>query len=487
MRTGFKRMSALLCAVGLTAALAACGSSNGGGISKGTDAAKAECPLSALPETGAKVKISLWYGGLSGKAKTVMTDMVRAYNASQNRVQVTASDQGSAYSQVLDKYTGAIPDRIPNIVYAESSMAQFLVDSGTIIPGGSCASQGVVPLEHIVPVVKAYYTLDGAFVPGAVNVSTPQLYYNKKQFQEAGMPLKAPGTLDEVRADAEKLKAAGLKDLQWPLSMTVNPWFLETLLGGIGQNMVNHGNGHDGHATAAVFDTPETVAVMKQLKSMYDDGLVAKVSNTPGQLDQYLNLAQGKSTILFETSTAATTIEAFLGGKLSAEELSQGDLGGLSQSVTVAPGFGPMPGVKEPGQVPVSGGAFYVSNAGSSAEQGAAMDFMRYVNQIPQQVEWLTQGSYLPSNDQVVDQPEVKALFEGKIAGLSLKIAAAQLAAVSPKNPGPMVGPHDEYIDILQKMMESVFLKNADPAAALKKAQADVTKAIQNYNSSNGF
>ncbi|HET8929876.1 MAG TPA: extracellular solute-binding protein [Acidimicrobiales bacterium] len=489
MRTRTKRFSAALCALGLAVTAAACGSSgNGGdGATGGGDASQATCPLSALPKSGAKVKISLWYGGLSGKSKSAMTSMVKAYNASQDRVEVTASDQGAAYTQVLTKYTAAIPNRIPNIVYAESSMAQVLVDSGTIIPGGACADEGVVPLDHIVPVVKAFYTLDGAYVPGAVNVSTPQFYYNKKQFQEAGLPLEAPATLDEVRADAEKLKAAGISGLEWPMSMTVNPWYLETLLGGIGQHMVDNDNGHSGHATKAIFDTPDTVKVMNQLKSMYDDGLVAKVSNTPGQIDQYLNLAQGKSTMLFETSTAATTIEAFLGGKLTAEELEGGDLGQLSQSVTVAPGFGPMPGVEKAGQVPVSGGAYYVSNAGNDPQQAAAMDFIRYVNQIPQQVQWLTEGSYLPSNDQVTEQPEVKKFFEGQIAGLSLRTAAAQLAAVPPENPGPMVGPNDQYIDILQKMMESVFLKDADPAQALAKAEADVTKAIQDYNSSNGF
>lgn len=490
MRTGMKRLSAALLALGLTATAAACGSSgdkSSDGAEPGGQNDKVACPLSALGDSGAKVKINVWYGGLQGKAKEVMVDTVKSYNASQNRVQVVAADQGSAYTQVLSKYTQAIPDRIPNIVYAENIMAQFLMDSGTIIPGGSCATEGVVPLDHIVPVVKAYYTLDGQFIPGAVNVATPQLYYNKKQFEDAGMPLKAPGTLAEVRTDAEKLKKAGIKDLQWPLSMTVNPWFFETLMGGIGQTIVDHDNGHDGHATKATFDTPEAVELLTELKSMYDAGLIAKVSNTSGNIDQYLNLAQGKSTMLFETSTAATTIEAFLGGKLSAADLEAGNLSGLSGSTTVAPGFGPMPGIEKPGQVPVSGGAYYVTNAGSKAQQAAAMDFMKYINELPQQVKWLTEGSYLPSNDQVPDQPEVKKFFTGKVAGLSLSTATAQLAATSPKNPGVMIGPSDEYRNIMQKMMESVFLKGSDPAQALSKAQSDVTSSITEYNESNGF
>lgn len=489
MRTGIKRFCALACVVGLSITAGACGSkSTSGEGAKPDDANETACPLSALPTSGPTVKISLWYGGLQGKAKEVMTETVKSYNASQDRVQVTASDQGPDYRQVLDKYTPAIEDkRIPSIVYADTAMAQYFMDSGTIIPGDTCADEGVLPLDHIVPVVKAYFTLDGKFVPTAVNASTPQLYYNQKQFQEAGMPLVAPATLAQVRSDAEKLKSARIAGLEWPLSMTVNPWFFETLYGGSGKEIVNNDNGHKGHATEAVFDTPEAVKLLTELKSMYDDGLVAKVSNTAGQLDQYLNLAQGKSAMLFETSTAATTIEAFLGGKLTAADLKAGNLGNISQSTTVVPGFGEMPGISKPGQVPVSGGAYYVTNGGSKAQQAAAMDFMKYINELPQQVRWLVEGSYLPSNDQVTSQPEVKKLFEGKIAGLSLKIASQQLAGADPKNPGVMVGPRDEYVTIMQKMLESVFLKGADPAGALKAAQADVTKAIQNYNDLNGF
>lgn len=490
MRTGTKRLATALCAIGLTVTVAGCGSSGSKGASSGGDGQKSKvaCPLSALPTSGPKTKISLWYGGLQGNAKTAMVDTVKKYNASQDRVEVTASDQGAAYTQVLDKYTRAIQgDHLPNIVYGESATAQYMKDSGTVIPGGACAAEGVVPLDHIVPVVKAFYTLEGEYVPGAVNVATPQLYYNKKQFSEAGLPLEAPGTLAQISADGDKLMAAHVPGLQWPLSMTINRWFFETFLGGLGDPIVNNGNGHTKRATAAVFDTPDALNLMKQLKSMYDAGTIAKISNTSGQLDQYLNVAQGKSAMLIETSTAATTIEAFLGGKLSAEDLAAGNISGLSGSTTVIPGFGEMPGVKKPGYGPVSGGAYYVTNGGSKAQQAASMDFIKFINEVPQQVTWHLVGSYLPSNDQVPEQPEVQQFWKGKVAGLSLKVASEQLASQSPTNPGPMIGPFDQYNLIIQKMMESVFLNNADPATALSKAQTQVTKAIESYNSENGF
>lgn len=486
MRQTLRKAGAAVGALLLTTTLVACGSSGSSGKPSGgtTGDKTVACPLPALAKATAPVKVSFWYGGLVGNAKTIMQKMVTDYNKSQSKVVVTAADQGKDYDQSLNKYTAAIPaKRIPNAVYVENNKAQFMVDSGTVIPGQACAADGVVPLKDIVPAVRSYYTINKEFQPAAVNVSGLQLYYNKKLFSEAGLdPEKAPGTLAELRTDAEALKKAGVK---WPISMKVDPWFFEVLLGGVGVNMVNEDNGHAGRATKATFDTPEAKKMMADLKSMYDDGLIAKISNTPGQLNHYINMANADSGILMETSTAATTIEAFLNGKVSAADLGAGSIGKLDPSIKFLPGFGPMPGIEKPGQVEINGAAFFVTNAGSKEQQAGAMDFMKYINQTPQQVTWHIEGSYLPSNTTVTASPKVQDFWKGKVAGASLKIASEQLASVDAAHSGPVIGPYDQYDEILQNMMESVFLKDAPIDASLAKAQVDVTAALKNYAEAN--
>ena len=420
-----------------------------------------------------------------GEAKTTMMQMVSGYNKSQSKVVVTASDQGKDYQTSLNKYTAAIPTKgIPNSVYVENNQTRFMVDSRTIIPGQACASEGVISTKTLVPSVRSYYTIDGEYQPAAVNVSGLQLYYNKKLFEQAGLdPEKVPGTIAELRSDAVKLKAAGV---EWPISMKIDPWFFEVWLGGIGQSMVNEANGHDGVATKAVFDTPEANSLMTELKSMYDAGLIAKISNTPGQINHYVNMATGKSGILMETSTAATTIEAFLGGKLSASDLGIDSTAAQNPEVKVVPGFAPVPGIDKPGQVEINGAAMFVTTAGTTAQQGAAMDFMRYINQVPQQVTWHVQGSYLPSDTRVAANPKVQEFWKTSIAGASLKIATEQLNDVNPSRSGPIIGPYDQYNKIVQSMMESVVLKDSPVAPALAKAQSDVTAALKSYAEANG-
>lgn len=486
MRSSLRRSTAFASALVLSAGLVACGGGSNskadGNTTGGDDVA---CPLGALDSAKGPVKVTFWYGGLVGEAKSTMQKMVTDYNKSQSKVVVTAADQGKDYDQALGKYTAAIPeDRIPNAVYVENNKAQFMTDSGTIIPGEACAKEGVVPLDGYAPAVKSFYTINGKFQPSAVNTSGLQLYYNKKDFTKAGLdPNKPPTTLAELRSTAEKLKAAGV---EWPISMKIDTWFFEVWLGGVGQDMVNNNNGRSKRATTAVFDTPKAVKMLTDLKSMYDDGLIAKISKTPGQLNHYVNMATGKSAILMETSTAATTIKAFLGGKLSAEDLGAGSVGVDDPEVKVVPGFGELPGIEKPGQVEVNGAAMFVTNGGSKEQQAGAMDFMRYMNQIPQQVDWHMKGSYLPSVTAVADQPKVQEFWKNDMAGMSLKIASQQLKAIDPDRAGPVIGPYDEYDAIVRKMLESIILRGADIPKALSTAQADVTKAIKSYNEANG-
>lgn len=485
MRPLLRRAAACAGVLGLSVTLVACGGSSGKADAPGGDGDTVECPLPALDKATGPIKVTFWYGGLVGEAKTALQKMVTDYNASQDKVVVTASDQGKDYDQSLAKYTAAIPaERIPNAVYVENNKAQFMTDSGTIIPGEACAKEGVVPLDGYAPAVKSYYTINGKFQPASVNTSGLQLYYNKKDYAKAGLdPDKAPGTIAELRADAEKLKDAGV---EWPISMKIDTWFFEVWLGGMGKDMVNNDNGRTARATEAVFDTPEAVDLLTELKAMYDDGLIAKISNTPGQLNHYVNMATGKSTILMETSTAATTIKAFLGGSLTAEDLGAGDIGAGNPDVKVVPGFGAMPGIEKPGQVEVNGAAMFVTNGGTVEQQAGAMDFMRFMNQVPQQIEWHMKGSYLPSITAVAESPKVQEFWKTDLAGMSLKIASEQLAAVDPDRAGPVIGPYGEYNEIVRKMMEAIILKNADIPKALAGAQAEVTKALQAYNDANG-
>src|SRR4051794_28461507 len=81
--------------------LAACGSppttsGSGAGRSSGGGEAKVsakDCPIAALDEAKGPVKVNMWFSGLVDPPLSVLTNMVKAYNASQDKVVVTANNQ----------------------------------------------------------------------------------------------------------------------------------------------------------------------------------------------------------------------------------------------------------------------------------------------------------------------------------------------------------------------------------------------------------
>ena len=174
--------------------------------------------------------------------------------------------------------------------------------------------------------------------------------------------------------------------------------------------MVNKNNGRDGIADKATFDNPVTHEVYDWIKKMLDEGLAQAIPDTPGNIDQYLALAQQNSSMTIETSTAATTIKAFLSGDASGVDTggASGDLSGL------VPSAGPFPGVEEPGKVRISGGAFYMTNTVAPEVQAGAWEFMKYMQTTDGQVGWHLTGSYLPTTQAAGSDPRVTELLGGR-------------------------------------------------------------------------
>ena len=493
-----RRAAALVVVVGLAGGiLAACGappSSGGGG---GREAAAGDkklptCPVSALKKAKGKVKVDLWFGGLGGSPTGVLKDMAKKYNASQDKVVVTANNQGNAYEEVLRKYEGAssTPKQLPQIVYMEDTSLGEMVDKGQVLPAQSCMEADDYDMTKISAAARAHYSVDDVLYPGYMNVSTPVIYYNKVAFTKAGLdPNKPPTTIEEIRKDAEILKAKGVA--KHPLSFKNDPWFLETWLAGAGEAAVNNGNGRTKPPTKATFDTPAAVKLLTFFQKMKKDGLAVSFAKTEGSINHYLALLpQGdqvpESAMLIETSTASSTIRDFLGGKLSAADAGPAFTGADANvnKNALVPGAGAFPGIDTPGKIFASGGCFYILNTSSPEQQAASWDFLKFMLQPENAYKWHTEGGYLPVVKAALDKPEITSFWKDDVAGLMLKPAVEQLQAADPDQSGPLIGPYQDYSKALEDALNNVMLDGADPADQLKKAQAAVDADLKAYNGS---
>ncbi len=482
---------ALLAVVALLAA--ACGSpptsgnSSGGRESAGSSGPKLTCPLSALKKASGPVKINVWYAGLAGVTLNVMKDMVSRFNKSQDKIVVTANNQGQSYEENLRKYEGASskPSQLPQVIYLEDNALGEMVDKGQVLPAEGCMKADDYDITQITPVARSGFSVDGVLYPGYMNVSSPVLYFNKSDFQKAGLdPENPPRTLDEIEAAAKKLKDTGVAGK--PLSFNLKPWFFENWMSGLGEDIVNNDNGRTKPATKATFANENGTKLVTWLQDMNKKGLMVPFADTEGTIDHYLALLnkdrKKRASMLIETSTATTTVTAVVGGQLTAEDLGVKVDASIADKNDFIPGVAKLPGLEAPGKVFAGGGAFYILNTSKPAQQAASWEFLKFMLQPENAKEWHVKGSYLPIVKSVLDEPAVADFWAKDPSGVLLKNAVDQLMAADPDQPGPLIGPYPGYRATMRSALAKIVLDGADPKATLKDAQDDVTKQLEDYN-----
>ncbi|MFN8051973.1 MAG: extracellular solute-binding protein [Acidimicrobiales bacterium] len=475
-------------------------SKSNGGV---TESTLPNCPVDAFKKSSTPTEVVLWTSYV-GNTIAALTKIVDAYNASQTKVHIRLESQGVNYEELRKNYdAGLAAGQLPALVAGEDTWTQYMIDNTKTLPAQSCINADKDPrakIDDLLPGIKAAYSVGGVQWPAAFGASTVVLYYNRNHFKAAGLdPDKPPTNLTELRAAAEALKKVPAPDgpAGEPLAMKLDPWFVENMLAAENQTIVNHDNGRDGNrATESTIESKSADTALNWLASMKQDGLLNAISSQ-SLIDHYVAVATQKSSMLLETSTAATIIDqvtSSAGGlKLSdvvdaetAKKFAAFD--GLTVPFKV--GVAQVPGITVSGKGQAGGSAFYMTNTGSKEVQSAAWDFMKYFNQTDNQVIWTSQGSYLP-----VRASAQKALNDDPAWGASqrgqwITTAYDSMKGLSADFPGPLIGPYDKFRDIERAMLETIALGDASTAEAnVKPALATATSAINDaltkYNQTN--
>ncbi len=484
-RSALRALLPLLLAMAMLAA--ACGDDGGDASGGNGGGGGGDCPVGAHTEADGPTEITVWHAWV-GLTKRTVESIAEDYNESQDDVVVRVEAQGT-YEELLKKYEDAIgdPETLPDVVLSEDTTTQFMIDSQTILPAQECIDadeDAQAVYDDLLPAVTAAYTVEDVLWPAAFSVSSPVLYANLSHLDQAGLPTDAlPQTLDELRATAEAIKAAGIKGVDRPFVARMDSWYLEHLLTGSEQPMVNNSNGRDGLATESELDNPKTLEVFEWFKSMYDDGLLNAIpySNTYGQL---FAMALGQSSILIDTSTAITSVNGAIEGSLTNEDLGAEDLDiDLSQIQldSLEIGVGLNPGFEEAGKGQIGGAAWYMVDSGDEARIGASWDFLQYFNETPQQVRWTLEGSYLPISESARQDPELLEEFETTRRGRWLAIASDSLDALDPEFPGPVIGPYNQLRASVRSAMEAATLGGEPAQAMADKVHDELQSALDSY------
>lgn len=436
------------------------------GASEPTQGAGAKCPLGALKKASKPVEITFWHSAARANEETLrrITD---EYNSSQSDVNVTLVNQ-TTYNDTLTKYVaGLSTGDLPDIVQIEDTALQQMIDTQSVLPAQACVKADKYDLSDHVQRVVDYYTVDGTLWPMPFNVSNPVFYYNKKAFTQAGLdPNKPPTTLDEITADAKKLKETGVVS-KAGFALKTDPWYLEQWLAKAGQPYVNNGNGRKARADAVVFDSKQGLEIFTWMSDMVSSGLAFTNANEgQAQFDNLLSIGTGSSAMTIDTSASLGTISSVLSG------------GGYPN---VELGVAPMPGPVGKGGILVGGAALYISNKSDPAKQAAAWDFSKYLNTAQVQADWAAGTGYVPVVEAATKLPEVQELW-AKNPGYKVAYDQLLTGVNNVATAGPVIGAYKAVRDAVVTAQNSMFTQGVKPKAALKAAKAKANPAMKEYN-----
>ncbi|MDQ2678993.1 MAG: extracellular solute-binding protein [Actinomycetota bacterium] len=482
----------------LTAAALVAGACSGGSDDEATPTttkdspAQAEnCPVEALDSASGVTEVTVWhpYNTLTQEAlETAATD----YNASQSKVKVSVEAQGS-YPELLKKYEDSLgdPANLPDVIFSEDTTLQYMVDSGSVVAAADCIAADPDSESFygdLLPQVANSYSVGGKLWAAAFGVSMPVMYVNNDHLAAASLtPDDYPGTLEEVRAVAEKIKAANIAGLEAPVVMQLYGWFPENWLTGARQEIVNEENGRAALATESEFGGDLSLEVLEWMNQMEEDGLL-KAYPYNSDISHFLAMAQSSASILIDGSRAITTVDAVVSSSYAptegdgiegVEALEGAELDGLDISVTE------VPGIDEPGKGAVWGSAGFLVAGEDDAEVAGGWDFLKFFNAPAQQVQWTLKGSYLPVTETVQDSPEITSYFAGENAtgnaGKWLGVVNGQLLNLDTDFASPAIGPYNEFRAGEHSMLDDVVLGDADPAEALETFNSKFQDDLDRY------
>ncbi|CAB4363046.1 MAG: extracellular solute-binding protein [Actinobacteria bacterium] len=434
-----------------------------------------DCPTDALASATGPVEISFWHG-MSSVLNDELIKLTDLYNSSQTKVHVTLT--GQTYETTIDNYLQASQSSRPDLVQMPEYMVQSLVDTHSTVPVGKCIAASGFDTSSFLPTALTAYSTQGVQWGMPFNLSNPVLYYSKKAFTAAGLdPNKPPQSLDELRADSQKIVDSGAAKYGLALDSGFDSgggWYVEQWFAKAQEFYVDGDNGRTNRATQVLYNNQTGADLLTFLQTMINDGLAVSVGDNAGGQDDLLKLADAKEPAAMSIHTSAA-----LGGALSI--LASGTFPNLKDTDL---GIGPMPGPDgKPGAL-IGGASLWPVDSGDDVKTAATWDFIQFLVSAEQQSEWASVTGYIPVRTDAlsVDPYKTKLATDPRFSVAYDQLKASPDALTSA---GPVVGPLREMRSVLAQAIAKVF-GGADVKATLADASAQANQLITNYNQLNG-
>ncbi|MGI6149760.1 MAG: ABC transporter substrate-binding protein [Limnochordia bacterium] len=417
----------------------------------------------------ARVEVEFWHA-MGGHNMEIVNGLVEKFNASQDKVWVTAQMTGT-YDDTLQKLQAAVQTgTAPHIVQVYEIGSQVMIDSGIIMPvevlGKEIAKDLDFDWDKFIPPVKSYYTINGVMHSMPFNSSTPLFYYNRDAFVEVGLdPNKPPTTFEEIMDYSRKLT---IKDdrgniERYGLTMATYGWFVEQIIANQGALYANNDNGRTARATEILWNGEAGVRLATWWKQMVDEGLLLNPGRSTDAAKQAF--LSGRAAMILESSAQITNFT------LHAQERGY-DLGTA---------FIPCPGDVDRNGVIIGGASLWVIADHPEEELKGAWEFLKWLTEAEQQAHWFKNTGYLPATKASVELVMNERFFAESPNHVTPFLQLLMTKVDYPTR-GALIGGFPEIRSIAEETIEEILLGRATVQEALDKGVARANRVLAEYN-----
>lgn len=444
---------------GALMALAATACSGGDDSGRPGQTAPAGCGLDELAAHDGPVEITVWHFLAEigdGAPSVVFSDLVDRFNGSQQKVRVKVKAIGSR-PELVRRYMAIRPGGrgAPDLVQLPSPPSRAAADTRRVVPVQPCLDASQTDLADFVPSALAGTRAEGVQWGLPDGHAADLLLYDAGAFVRAGLdPDRAPRTLAELRAAAERLHAAGV-------SRPIARLDVFSLLQASGVQLADANDGHDGPQRRTTFGSPDAHEVLRWAQRLVSDQLVAPFNPNGAWAEDLLAIGRGEAAMTFHTSLDLKDVS---------KALAQGQAPGFRMGVA------PLPTLHGPARSQHTAGSFLLSNGPSLVRRAAAWKFLEWFESPAQQVEWHRDGTFFPTRLSAAADPGLAALWSREPLGEAwAAMTGPDWVAV------PFVGAQARLGRELAGAIEQVVLHGMAPEGVLSQAAANSDKHLADY------
>lgn len=339
-----------------------------------------------------KIKFDYWYG-LTGDLGAVVLETCNRFNAAQDQYEAVCVGQDGYEKAVQNAIAAFRAKKHPTILQSFDAGTADLMLSGEFYPVAKLmADTGVtVDWSDYFPAIGNYYSSStGEFFSMPWNSSTPVYYWNKAEFEKAGIT-EAPTTWEGMEAAFVKLKASGQA-----CSMAYEPssWIdLEQFSMANNVAVASNDNGYSGLDTKLLFNTTLHLKHMENIQRWISEGYVAIRTQAAGKTARD-SFVEGECAVFFSSIADHNTIH-----KLKPT---------FAWDVQVIPTY---EGVERKNTV-VGGASLWVLSGKSDDEYKAAAAYLAFLATTPEQKFLLENTGYIPVTKSTYEALKAEGFYE---------------------------------------------------------------------------